>query len=128
MNPAQPLATKTKHALPADGPIKGYIALLISYVLWGSTYLGLKFALIGFPPFLLGGTRFPIAGVLMFAWVKLRGAPNPTPRQWLHCAIYGFLLIGLGNGLIAVAEQTLSSGLVAAFMASSPVVIVLLSG
>jgi drug/metabolite transporter (DMT)-like permease len=113
---------------PTDGLAKGYIALLILYGLWGSTYLGIKFALISFPPFLLGGTRFPLAGLLMLAFVKLRGAPNPTPRQWLHSALYGFLLIGLGNGLIAVAEQYLSSGLVAALLAVSPAVIVLLSG
>ncbi len=97
-------------------------------MLWGSTYLGIKFALISFPPFLLGGTRFPIAGLLMFAYVKLRGTPNPTPRQWLHCALYGLLLIGLGNGLLAVAEQYISSGLAAAWLAVLPLAIALGAG
>ena len=110
--------------IPADG----LIALLILYALWGSTFLAIKFALGSFPPFLLGGTRFPIAGALMFGYLLLRRTAMPTRRQWLHCTIYGFLLIGLGNGLLALAEQYVSSGLAAALSGASPLVIALLSG
>ncbi len=122
--PAPSLAKSESGALPTDG----LIALLILYVLWGSTYLGIKFALISFPPFLLGATRFPLAGLLMFIVLKVRGVPNPTPRQWLHCAIYGVFLIGGGNGILAFAEQYLSSGLAAALLAVQPMVIALLAG
>jgi drug/metabolite transporter (DMT)-like permease len=118
-------ATKVSaEAVPTDG----LIALLILYVLWGSTFLGIKFALESFPPFLLGATRFPIAGGLMFIFLRLRGAPLPTRRQFLHCTIYGVLLIGLGNGLIALAENYVSSGLTSALTGASPLVIALLSG
>jgi len=113
-----------KHTLPADG----LIALGILYVLWGSTYLGIKFALTSLPPFLLGGTRFPLGGLAMFVYLKLRGTPNPTPRQWLHCMLYGLLLIGFGNGLLAVAEQYISSGLAAAWLASLPLAIAIGAG
>ncbi len=111
-------------AIPTDG----LIALLILYALWGSTFLAIKFALESFPPFLLGGTRFPIAGALMFGYLLLRGTSMPTRRQWLHCMIYGFLLIGLGNGLLALAEKYVSSGLASALSGASPLVIALLSG
>jgi drug/metabolite transporter (DMT)-like permease len=109
-------------------PLDGLIALGILYALWGSTYLGIKFSLQSFPPFLLGGTRFPIAGGLMLLFVFARGAQRPTRRQVLHCVIYGVLLIGLGNGMLAVAEQFVSSGIASAFLGGTPMVIALLSG
>jgi drug/metabolite transporter (DMT)-like permease len=104
------------------------IALLILYVLWGSTYLAIKVSIESIPPFLLGGTRFPIAGALILGWCALRQTPWPTRRQWLHCAIYGILLIGFGNGLIALAEKYVSSGMAAAMSGASPIVIALMSG
>ena len=76
-------------------PLDALIALLILYVLWGSTYFGIKVALISFPPFLMGGIRFTLAGACMFAFLALRRAPMPTRRQWLHSAIFGALLVDL---------------------------------
>jgi len=108
--------------------LDGLIALFVLYVLWGSTFLGIKFALETFPPFLLGGTRMPLAGALMLIYLKLRGTPWPTRRQWLHCALYGFLLIGVSNGLLAVAETQISSGLSSALVGATPLLIALLSG
>ncbi len=121
-------SSSTAKSRAAAIPTDGLIALLILYVLWGSTFLAIKFALDSFPPFLLGGTRFPIAGALMFGYLLLRRAAMPTRRQWLHCMIYGFLLIGLGNGLLALAEKYVSSGLASALSGASPLVIALLSG
>lgn len=109
-------------------PIDGLIALFILYILWGSTFLGIKFALETFPPFLLGGTRMPLAGALMLVYLKLRGTPWPTRRQWLHCALYGFLMIGVSNGLLALAETQISSGLSSALAGASPLLIALFSG
>jgi drug/metabolite transporter (DMT)-like permease len=109
-------------------PLDGLAALAVLYALWGSTYLGIKFALQSFPPFMLGGTRFPIAGALMLVFLLARGARRPTRRQILHCVIYGILLIGLGNGMLAVAEQYVSSGMASAVLAGTPMVIAILSG
>lgn len=104
------------------------LALLTVYLVWGSTYLAIHFALISFPPFLLMGTRFLAAGGLLFAWLMLRGAPIPTLRQWRDAGIVGVLLLGGGMGLTAVAQQYVSSGLAAVFIASAPLMFALWAG
>ncbi|HCN87645.1 MAG TPA: hypothetical protein DIT28_00460, partial [Oxalobacteraceae bacterium] len=104
------------------------LALLTVYLVWGSTYLAIRVALAAFPPFLLMGTRFLAAGILLFGWLKLRGTPNPTPRQWRDAAVIGVLLLGGGMGLTAVAEQTVSSGMTAVFIACSPFILALWVG
>ena len=104
------------------------LALLTVYLVWGSTYLAIHFALISFPPFLLMGSRFVVAGVLLFTWLKLRGAANPTLRQWRDAAIVGVLLLGGGMGLTAVAQQYVSSGMTAVFIACAPLMFALWAG
>jgi len=104
------------------------LALLTVYLVWGSTYLAIRVALAAFPPFLLMGTRFLAAGILLFGWLKLRGTPNPTARQWRDAAVIGVLLLGGGMGLTAVAEQTVSSGMTAVFIACSPFILALWVG
>ena len=97
------------------------LALAAVYLIWGSTYLGIRFALEGgFPPFLLGGIRFIIAGVLMYTVLRWRGVPAPTRPQWRNTAVMGVLLMLLGNGMVNVAEQTVSSGMAAVAVASAP--------
>ena len=97
------------------------LALAAVYLIWGSTYLGIRFALEGgFPPFLLGGIRFLIAGSLMYAFLRWRGVPAPTRPQWRNAAILGLLLMLLGNGMVNLAEQTVSSGMAAVAVASAP--------
>ncbi len=103
------------------------LALLTVYFVWGSTYLANHFALISFPPFLLVGTRFAAAGGLLFLWLKLRGAPSPTLRQWRDGGIVGVLLLG-GMGLTALAQHYVSSGLTAVFVAGAPLMFALWSG
>ena len=93
-------------------------ALLAVYVIWGSTYLGIRIALEGFPPFLMAGVRFVIAGAILFAGLWLRGAPAPTPRQWGGAALVGGLLLLGGNGGVVVAEQSVASGLAAVGVAT----------
>lgn len=96
-------------------------ALAVVYLVWGSTYLGIRFALEGgYPPLLMGGVRFVIAGALVFAVLRWRGVPMPTPPQWRNAAFMGTLLLGGGNGLVCIAEQTVSSGLAAIAVASAP--------
>ena len=97
------------------------IALAAVYLIWGSTYLGIRLALEGgFPPFLLGGIRFIIAGVLMFVVLRWRGVPMPTRPQWRNTAVMGLLLLLLGNGMVNLAETTVPSGIAAVAVASAP--------
>lgn len=109
-------------------PKLSLLALLTTYLVWGSTYLAIQIALESFPPFLLMGSRFCVAGLMLFGWLKLRGVPNPTLREWRDALIVGTLLLGGGMGLTAVGEQTVSSGLTAVFIASAPLMLALFAG
>ena len=96
------------------------LALAAVYVIWGSTYLAIRYALEGgFPPFLLGGIRFLIAGGLMYGFLRWRGVAAPTRVQWGNAAVMGVLLLLLGNGMVNLAEQTVSSGMTAVAVASA---------
>lgn len=90
------------------------------WLIWSSTYLAIKWALVSFPPFWQMGTRFVAAGVLLAAWMRWRGARWPDRREWINAAILGALMLGLGYGLTAVAGVSVSSGLVVAFLAIGP--------
>jgi len=97
------------------------LALAAVYLIWGSTYLAIRFALEGgFPPLLMAGGRFIVAGGLMYAALRLRGVPAPTRAQWKNLAVMGVLLLGLGNGMVCIAQQSVSSGLAAVAVASAP--------
>ena len=104
------------------------LALLALYVIWGSTYLGIRFALESYPPFLLAGVRFLGAGLAMYAFLRLRGVTPPTPRQWRNAAVTGVLLLLGGNGLVCYAEETVSSGIAAVAVASMPLFAAVFSG
>lgn len=96
------------------------LSLLALYVVWGSTYLGIRMALESWPPFGMAAIRFAVAGVLMYAYLRLRGAAAPTRRQWRNAAITGSLLLLGGNGLVCFAEQSVSSGIAAVAVACMP--------
>lgn len=96
------------------------IALLAVYIIWGSTYFAIRVALESWPPFLLGAVRFLIAGGLLLAVLRLREVALPSRQQWLNAAVTGTLLLGVGNGLVCFAEQTVASGLAAIAVASMP--------
>lgn len=104
------------------------LALLTVYLVWGSTYLATRIALTSFPPFLLMGSRFLAAGIVLFGWLKLRGVPNPALRQWRDAGVVGILLLGGGMGLTAMAQQYVSSGLTAVFISSIPLMFALWAG
>ena len=98
--------------------------LLATWLIWGSTYLAIKFALTSFPPFFQMATRFLAAGGLLFAWSRgVRGAPLPSLRQWVHATIIGFLMLVCGMGGTATAELGIGSGVVVAFIAVMPMMI-----
>ena len=88
--------------------------LAATWLIWGSTYLAIKFALESFPPFFQMGSRFLVAGSLLLIWLKLRGRPLPTRVEWRNAAIIGTLLLVSGMGFTAYAEVTVASGLVVA--------------
>lgn len=112
----------------ADARIMIPLALFALYIIWGSTYLGIRYALESYPPFLLAGIRFLVAGVLLFGFLRLRGTAAPTARQWRNAAFTGVLLLGFGNGLVCFAEQSVSSGIAAVAVASMPLFAALFSG
>ncbi|MCG2592495.1 drug/metabolite exporter YedA [Ramlibacter sp. XY19] len=96
-------------------------ALLACYLVWGSTYLAIRYALDSFPPFFQMGTRFLTAGGLLMGLMLWRRAPLPTARQWRNALVVGALMLGGGMGLTASAEVHIGSGLVAAFIAVIPI-------
>lgn len=104
------------------------IALLTVYLVWGSTYLAIKVALESYPPFGMASVRFAFAGALLYAWLRMRGAPSPSAAQWRNCAVTGTLLLGAGNGLVCFAETSVSSSLAAVAVASMPLFAAVFAG
>lgn len=100
-------------------------ALAAVYLIWGSTYLAIRFAIETIPPFLMGGTRFLAAGGTMYVVLRLSGAPRPTGRQWFGAFVVGALLLLGGNGGVVWAEQRVPSGLAALIIATEPLWVVL---
>ena len=105
---------------------KIWIALIAVYIVWGSTYLAIRFAVETIPPFLMAGTRFLVSGLILYVWCRLAGDPNPTPRQWRSAVIVGLLLLLGGNGILGWAEQHVPSAIAALILASIPLWIVLI--
>lgn len=114
---ASPVAAP-RHA----SPLAIALALASVYVIWGSTYIGIRFALEGgWPPLLaVSGGRMLLAGGLLFAVLRLRGVAAPTRAQWPNLLVLGALMMLMGNGLVVMAERTVSSGLAAIAVASMP--------
>ncbi len=103
-----------------------WAAMISVYIVWGSTYLAIRFAIQTIPPFLMAGLRFLLAGGLLYAWRRLQGDPRPTRLEWRSAAIVGgFLLVG-GNGGVVWAEQRVASGIAALLVGSSPLWMVLI--
>ncbi len=104
---------------------KIWIALLAVYIIWGSTYLGIRFAIETIPPFLQAGARFFISGVILLLWRWRAGDAMPTRPQWISAGVVGVLLLVGGNGLISYAEQSVPSGIAALLVATIPLWMVL---
>lgn len=104
---------------------KIWIALLALYIVWGSTYLGIRFAVETIPPFLHAALRFLISGAILYVWRRAAGDPAPTASNWKATAIVGTALLLGGNGLVAWAEQSVPSGIAALMISTSPFWLVL---
>jgi drug/metabolite transporter (DMT)-like permease len=99
---------------------KIWVALLALYVVWGSTYLAIRFTVETVPPFLSASLRFLISGAILFIWRRAAGDATPTRGNWKATAIVGTLLLLGGNGLVSLAEKTVPSGIAALVIATSP--------
>lgn len=110
-----------------EGPTGRVIAAFaIVYVVWGSTYFGIRYAVESIPPFLMGGSRFVVAGLVLFAWAQRKGFTWPARRQWRDAAISGTLMLLGGNGGVTWAEKTIPSSVAALIVAIVPLWMVLL--
>ncbi len=116
-----PLASKAN-------PIGIALALLALYVIWGSTYLGIRIAIESIPPLLMMGIRFMLAGGILYLILRIRGVPNPNRSQWVGSTAVEILLIGGGMGGVATAEQWIPSSIAAVCIATSPLWISLFAG
>ena len=96
------------------------------YLIWGSTYLAIRWGVETIPPFLLAGFRFTIAGLILGVWALLRGAEMPKRRHWGSATLVGALLMCGGNGLVTWTEQTVPSGIAALVITSVPLWMVVL--
>ena len=109
-------------------PMKGRLlaAFAAVYIIWGSTYLAIRFAVETLPPLLMAGTRFIIAGGILLLWARLRERSRPTRLDWKTGSVSGALLLLGGNGCVVWAEQRVPSGIAALLVAVVPVWVVLI--
>jgi drug/metabolite transporter (DMT)-like permease len=104
----------------ARPPRSAYLAWLSVCVVWGTTYLAIRIALETFPPALLGGIRFTVAGLVLALLMAARGVPLPNVSAWPALAVMGVLMISVGNGLVVWGEQWVPSGIAAVIVAALP--------
>ncbi|MBV1774988.1 drug/metabolite exporter YedA [Burkholderiaceae bacterium DAT-1] len=103
------------------------LCLAATWLIWGSTYLGIRFALESFPPFMLSGIRHVIAGVLMLLFMRMRNIPFPNWKQTVNAAFIGLLMLTVGNALVCVAEKKVASGAAALIVAATPILTVIVN-
>ena len=106
--------------------MKIWLALGAVYVIWGSTYLAIRFAVETIPPFLMVATRFLVAGAILYAFRRLRGDAPPLRAEWKAAAVVGILLLVGVNGVVVWAEQYIPSGITALIVGTAPVFMVLI--
>jgi len=121
MSTASPIRT-------AAPPLLVVAALVSVYLVWGSTYLAIRFALEGYPPLFFPGVRFVCAGAILYGLLRLRGYAAPTPRQWFNALCVGVLLLNIGNGGVVWAERSVGSALAATAIATVPLWATLFAG
>lgn len=113
---------------PDTAPRRWQLVLAFAsvYLIWGSTYLAIKFAIETIPPFLMAGVRFLVSGLILYGWARMKGAARPIRIHWKSAAIVGVLLLLGGNGGVVWAEQRVASGVAALIVAIVPVWIALM--
>jgi drug/metabolite transporter (DMT)-like permease len=111
-------------ARPASWKI--LLAFAIIYFVWGSTFLSIRVGVREVPPFLLAGLRFVLAGVILYGWMRLKGVPHPSRREWAGICLQGTLIFLVDYGCLFWAEQRVPSGIAAVVLATIAVFITLL--
>src|SRR5215472_2917131 len=119
----------TRRVRQATGPKTTSLvaAFAAVYLIWGSTYLAIRYAVETMPPLLMMGIRHLTAGTLLYTWARWRGTPAPRLREWIYPAVIGTLLFLGGHGSLAWAEQRVPSGIAALLVATLPMWIVVLA-
>jgi len=97
------------------------LAFAIIYLVWGSTFLAIRVGVREVPPFLFAGMRFSAAGIMLYAWMRAKGAASPTRREWASLSLLAVLIFVLDYGLLFWAEKRVPSGVAAVMMATIPV-------
>ena len=123
-DPAVAVATQPPAKAPPSTALV-VAAFAAVYVIWGSTYLGIRLAIDSIPPLLMAGSRFVTAGLILYAVMRMRGAEKPTLTQWKGSTVIGSLLLLAGNGGVSWAQQTVPSGIAALVVAAVPLWILL---
>ncbi len=100
---------------------KVLLAFASIYFVWGSTFLAIRVGVREVPPFLLAGMRFLIAGIVLYAWMRARGEPSPSAREWGAASLLAILIFVFDYGLLFWAERRVPSGLAAVMLATIPV-------
>ena len=117
------LGTRVKHKEKMKTKI--WTALIALWIVWGSTYLAIRFAVETIPPFLQASLRFLASGLILVIWRNMAGDPRPTKSNWKAAAIVGSLLLVGGNGFVSLAEKSVPSGIAALMITTSPFWLVL---
>ena len=102
------------------------LAFAIIYIVWGSTYLAIRVGVQEMPPFLMAAIRFTVAGIALYAWMRITGIPSPTWREWKAASVLGALMFLIDYASLFWAEQRVPSGIAAVILAAIPVCITLL--
>src|SRR6202023_2981186 len=100
---------------------KALLAFAIIYFVWGSTFLAIRVGVREVPPFLLAGMRFLVAGIILYVWMRARGTPSPSAREWGAVSLLAILIFVLDYGLLFWAERRVPSGIAAVMLATIPV-------
>jgi drug/metabolite transporter (DMT)-like permease len=122
----EPPSSFVSNSAPRARPLLQALAFAVVYLVWGSTYLGIRVAVRTIPPFLLAGGRYLLAGCLLFAALRASGVAAPTLGQWLRSGVAGVVMLTLGNGLVTWAEQKVPSNFAALLISAVPLYVALI--
>ena len=117
-----------KTGTPEASKLKTFMALVVIYVVWGSTFLAIRVAVEQIPPLLAAGIRFTIAGLILYAWARMRGVPRLTGAEWRNLALVGVLMFTGTYSALFWAEKTVPSGIASVLVATLPLWTILIEG